>query len=219
MLNLVNTIPDDKAVYLPKQEDTADVAGKRRMDLYISYDGVLTTIGYEDGQLVWFSQVRLSDILSLRRVFESMRWSEFYRYVSLADVLSSVNLTEDDLNSEWHMLLTDIETDAAALTRRSAVYTHIHSGLEFAHIISRVLNQLKAQISLLGSENDILIGLEHSLDLINAADASQDTLLQVSPWLDADYLKVSRRVSIREAYCKLETAARNPTKTELLQQI
>lgn len=219
MLNLVNAISDDRAVYLLKQEDTVDVTDKRRMDLYISYDGILTTIGYKDDLLVWFSRVRLSDVLSLRRVFESVRWSEFYRYVGFADILSSVNLTEDDLNTQWRIFLTDVETDAAALTGPSAVYTYIRSGTEFAHIISHILTRLKEQISQLGSENDILISMERDLDMIANADASQDTLSTVLSWLNNDYLKVSRRASIRETYCKLEAAVRNRMKVELPQQI
>lgn len=206
-------------MYLSKQENMADITDKRRMDLYVSYDGVLTAIGYENDCLVWFSQVRLSDVLSLRRVFESMRWSEFYRYVGLADILSSVNLTEDDLNTRWHMFLTDVEKDAAALTGSSAVYTYIRSGSEFAHIISHILTRLKEQISQLGSENDILINMERDLGMIANVDTSQDTLSTVLPWLCEDYLKVSRRASIRETYCKLETAVRNRMKIELSQRI
>lgn len=221
MLNIINNIGDEHTLCLKASED----GDKRRIDLFISYDNILTVIGYENNRLVWFSRTVATDILSSRRVFESMRWSEFYRSVSFADALASVDLTPDDLVRMWHAQLDNLETDSVLFSGRGAVQKFIQSGIDFANFVSHLLKTLRSKLSQFGSDDDILSDIEHDLKIIDDAyrknehTCSDEAMELTAKWLDSDFIKISARGSVREAYQEICSISKKLIKRELMKGI
>lgn len=203
MLNRVNDVSADKATQLTKP-----VSGNRQLELYISHDNVLVVLGYENGRCVWFSKTETTDVLSSRRIFDSLRHEHFYRVVSPSDALATVNLTFHDLSYYWHASLANIETDAAALCSLSVVHEPIVSGTDFAQFVLELIDNLSSRIAQIGAENDILIDLRSDCDYVRSicekrTKVTQHTVEICKKCIRNDCIKLCKRVSVRESYYEL----------------
>ena len=203
MLNRANDVSADKATQLTKL-----VSGTRRLDLYISHNNVLIVLGYENGHCVWLSKTETTDVLSSRRIFDSLRHEHFYRYVSPSDALATVNLTFDDLSYYWQASLTDVESGSASLRSLSVTHDPITSGSDFAQFVSELSDSFSIRIAEIGSESDILIDLRNDCEHVRAVcenhAAVTHRMIEIcKKCIRNDCIKLCKRVSVREAYHEL----------------
>jgi len=207
MLNLINHIPDSMAEYL-RDVDTDEHTNERRMDLFISYNGMLITFGYCNDSLVWFSCTSLSDGFNSRRIFECMRQGVFYRRVKYEDVLAYANVTEKDIGFMYHISLDNVQTDTPLFSYDISLPSP-PTGLDFANTMMSVFIHLTNLGKDLGSDNDILIELSKDQQYANALynnglgfdDKRRLQLIDIyNKWQKRSFLTLSNRASIRSAY-------------------
>lgn len=213
MLNLVNNVHDDKAEYLRNVDISTDNI-RRYLDLYVSHNDQLIAIGYENDNLVWFSQTKTSDMLLSRRIFESMRQSCFYRRVKLDDILCSVNMTLTDLQYMCYAKLDEITTDHPVFSGCiKGNDGNFLTGLDFANIIAVLPSRLKNSIVKIGSEDDIIAELEKDRRLLDTYVLHEGKQCKkiteiTDKWRGAECLKLCDRASVRSLYhdiCYFET--------------
>ena len=209
MLNLVNVLPDDMAEYLRDLDINLERCD-RRLDLYVSHNDIVVAIGYENDSLVWFSRTMLSDTLSLRRVFESMKQSYFYRRALLSDVLLSANMTIKDLQYMCNVRIENISIDKPVFSGCivGSCEADVMTGMDFAKAITALPEYLKASIGKIGSDDDIISKLEKDFQTLERLrfsvedkDERRERMTEISEkWRRAECLKLSERASIRSLY-------------------
>lgn len=216
-LNLVNMIADSSAEYLRDIETDDDTSSVdiRHMDLYVTHNNLLVAIGYVNSNLVWFSVTSLSDLLLSRRIYDCMKQGVFYRRVALSTLLEATGMTEKSLQTMCHVRVDGIQNDkpifSDCIVSDSSEFSEFN-GSVFADIIAIMPKRLRAAISDIGSNDDIITELEkdyQQIELLYNEGVGLDDIRRnnihsiCEKWSLAPCLKLSERATIRTTYHKI----------------
>lgn len=216
MLNLINNVSEDDAMYLCKNPDEKITDNYRTMDLYFAHNDVMAALGYLNGKLVWFSYTGLRDKFLSRRVFDCMKFGTFYRETTLDTALAAAGMTLEDLQKMCYAHVEHLEQNqpvfSGCITSSTENREEAMTGVEFADSIIGVPASLKAIVPLVGATDDIITELEKDYQFLEALygvnesfnPVKQQQAKQISAkWQRVDCLKMADRAAIRTLYVKV----------------
>lgn len=226
-LNLVSRVRDEHAELLNENDsqqnnqnsvvesvEHSPLSDYRRLTLYISHKNDLVTFGYVNSNLVWFSFTKTSDLLSTRRIFDTLKVGSFFRKTTINEVLPLVGMTMNDIRGMCRIDVDDVSKAHPVISgcvqvTMSDDNDKSFTGVDFAEFIDVLPNRLKSNIGNVGTFEDIMSALNKDFDTLESLYDSDSEYNDIAykqaavicnKWRGVSCLNMSDRASLRSLY-------------------